>query len=109
MGTADQMDNQTHFALLNWGAYIRRSWKDGPRKYPRSASWQAQVTDRRLPEVIEYPEPVDDLDAMTTQAAMVRCMVSGEMETAMLLTKHYRDGWAISGLKKHRGKFWRFL
>ena len=104
----DKRDNSVHYSLRNWADYIRKGMQDGPREHLQGASWQGQVTDRVTE--IDPPEPhyIDENNAERTQGAMVLCMVH-DMETAMLLTKHYRDGWNIPNARKARNRFWRFL
>ena len=103
----EKRDNSVHYSLKNWGAYVRQDFKDGPWENPSPASWQGQVTDRVTGEPPD-PHYIDEDNAIRTQQAMIACMLR-DMETAMLLTKHYRDGWDVPRLRKARNKFWRWL
>ena len=104
----DQRDNAVHYSLKNWGAFIRNGMQDGPREHLQGASWQRQIKDNDNWLDLDAPEPIDEDNAERTQMAMVLCMVH-DMDIAMLLTKHYRDGWNIPNARHARNKFWRFL
>ena len=103
----DKKDNQIIWSLVNWGYFVRQGMDVIPPADPRGASWHQQVDDK-YPDDTDQPFDVDEDAAERTQHAMVRCMIH-DMETAMLLTKHYRDGWAVANIRKARNKFWRFL
>jgi len=103
-----QRDDAIHFSLKNWAAHINDEWQDGPREHANGASWHDQVINRQdanFPDALVY---IDHDSAERVQAGMIRCMIH-DMQTAMLLTKHYRDKWEIAGLKRARDKFWKWL
>ena len=101
-------DANTHQQLLNWAAHINADWQDGPRRYPRSASWQDQISGSRQP--IDPPEPlyIDHSAAERTQESMVSCMAS-DIECATILTKHYRDSIMTNNIRKFRNRFWKYI
>jgi len=101
-------DNFIHFQLKEWGRYVNDGWKDGPRLHPNGSSWHDQVTNRSDANFPEPPGYIDFDNAERTQAAMIRCLIR-DFETAILLTKHYRDFLEVPRLKRLRGKFWIFL
>ena len=105
---SEARDNYIHYSLRNWARFINMEWQDGPRENGVPASWQSQVLNRQDANFPEAPVYIDDDEAERTQAAMIRCMVR-DFETAMLLTKHYRDSVEVPKLKRLRGKFWIFL
>lgn len=100
-------DNSVHYSLVNWGQFIRLGMV-GPCEQPNNASWQDQITDQVT--AIDPPDPqyVDEKDAKRTQDAMVRYQVH-DMKSANVLMHRYRDGWMISGVKRARRHFWRWL
>ena len=103
----DRRDNHVEFRLINWGRAVNKAWTDGPRRNAHSQSWHEQIESGYAGEE-DPPVPVDFDDAEQVQHGMIRCMIS-DMETAMLLTRRYRDDWNITGLRKLRNKFWKYL
>ena len=103
----DRRDNQVIWQLVNWGHYVRAGMAGIPKEYPLGASWHQQITDS-WPDENDQPVQIDEDAGQKTQDAIVRCM-SSDMETAMILVKHYRDGWQVTSLRSCRNRFWKYL
>ena len=105
---SEAKDNHIHFTLKNWARYQNAEWQDGPRQNGVPASWQKQVVNERDANLPDPPIYTDEEDARRTERAMVRCK-KRDIETALLLTFHYRDDLYVPRLKRLRGKFWIFM
>ena len=109
---SEKHDNRVDWRLSNWGRVVNADWQDGPRRNPKSQAWQDQVTQSYVDEGLPLPEP-DRADAEEVHQAMIRCMKT-DMDTARVLTRHYRDYW-YSGERHNkmlaalRFRFWRWL
>jgi len=111
----DRLDNKVMWRLVNWGAYQRAGFQDGPHLDPKYASWQNQILkDGDKHADIEGPPPyIDELDGAKTQTAMIE-FKKAVLDAHRLLTLHYRDGLFLQ--RKHRktiriarNLFWRWL
>jgi len=104
----ERRDNAVHESLRNWAAYVNKEWQDGPRANPNASSWHGQVTNRQDANFPDDPVYIDNELAERVADSFVRCK-KRDLETFWILTWFYRDGWSVGGLKRARGRFWRWL